>query len=294
MLKNIALFCKSYKPDLDRVGTLVESVRAFNKDDIEFVLCVPRVDLPLFQNRLGKEGLVWVTDEDIIDSTGKENLKRYERTDGYRTQQIVKAEFWRLRRAKNYVCIDSDCKFIRPFSCLDFLASDGNPYTVIHEGKSFRQFCVTHGLARHVEEFDVEKSQGRSMFARHGPNYQFGPLPVIWSAAVWMSLHDRYLTPSGENMFDAIGRSPNEATWYGEALLAFRAIPIYPREPLFKAYLYLEEYEADQRIRIDEKFLAQDYLGVVYQSNWYPRRVRGPKNAAYKIKKFLRTFRSRA
>jgi hypothetical protein len=291
-MHNVSLFCKSYRPDLERVSALAESVRAFNVERLNFTVGVPSSDLSFFRNKLGSEGVEWVTDEDVVAATGPNNLDRYQRTDGYSTQQVIKAEFWRLNIARNYLCIDSDCKFIRRFGEADFLAADGNPYTVIHEGKSFRQFCAANGLTRYVTEFDAEKTSGRELFRRVGPNYQFGPLPTIWSAAVWKSLHENYLGPKNLNMFDAIETGTIEATWYGEALLAYGAVPIYPREPLFKAYLYLEEYEADRRSGIDEAFLARDYFGVVYQSNWYPKRVRGLKNISYKIKKFLRVFRS--
>jgi hypothetical protein len=116
---------------------------------------------------------------------------------------------------------------------------------------------------------------------------------VIWNASVWRSLHEEFLGPAKMSMFDAIDTSPNEATWYGEALLAYGAIPIYPREPLFRAYLYIEEYEADRKLGITEEVLSRDYLGVVYQSNWHPKRLQLTKNIAYKLKKILRAVRKK-
>jgi hypothetical protein len=74
--------------------------------------------------------------------------------------------------------------------------------------------------------------------------------------------------------------------------LKYRPIPLLPKEPLFKAYLYLEEYEQDRRMGIDEKTLSQFYLGVVYQSNWYPKRLQLFKLIAYKIKRQLRRIKA--
>ena len=107
----------------------------------------------------------------------------------------------------------------------------------------------------------------------------------------WKTLAENFLSVKGWSMFDAIQFHPHEATWYGEALLNYGAIPVHPREPLFKAYLYLEEYEADRQIGITTEILARDYLGVVYQSNWYPKRLGMGKNLAYKAKKMIRKIR---
>ena len=95
------------------------------------------------------------------------------------------------------------------------------------------------------------------------------------------------------NMLDAIVAHPYESSWYGEALLKYRPIPLLPKEPIFKAYLYLEEYEDDRKLGVDETMLAQFYLGVVYQSNWYPRRLQLLKRIAYKIKRRMQRYRKK-
>jgi hypothetical protein len=74
-------------------------------------------------------------------------------------------------------------------------------------------------------------------------------------------------------------------------LLKYRPIPLLPREPIFKAYLYFEEYERDQRDGMTEAELARFYLGVVYQSNWYPHRLKFLKRIAYKLKRRLQRYR---
>jgi len=47
------------------------------------------------------------------------------------------------------------------------------------------------------------------------------------------------------------------------------------------------------RVRNLEAMLAQFYLGVVYQSNWYPRRLQLLKRIAYKIKRRMQRYRKK-
>ena len=54
-----------------------------------------------------------------------------------RDQIEEKIIFLKLR--SNYLCIDSDSIFIRDFGKTDFLASDGEPYTVLHQNKELFQ-----------------------------------------------------------------------------------------------------------------------------------------------------------
>ena len=290
-MERVCLFCKSYLPDLERALALAKTVWRYNSDELSFFISVPSAELRKFKDSLGSTGVEWLTDEDIVCQTSSDGVRLLSEMPGMLAQQVVKAEFWRTGLAQNYLCLDSDCLFIRPFGETDFLAPDESPYSVLHEGKMFRQFCATHGLAAALRESDANKKVGLALLGRKGPLYNFGPLPVIWSARVWEALSDRFLSARGWSMFDAIRSHPHEATWYGEALLNYEVIPVYPREPLFRAYLYLEEYEADQRMRVTTETLASDYLGVVFQSNWYPKRLGMSKNFAYKLKRELRKFR---
>jgi hypothetical protein len=170
----------------------------------------------------------------------------------------------------------------------DFVAPDGLPYTVMHEDKSYAHFCLTHNLERSNVDFIKLKQRFMEYFGRNGVDYNFGPFPVIWNAKVWKDLESQMLIPNGMNLFDAICLIPSEGFWYGEALLKFNSIPVKPRAPLFKAYLYFEEYEEDVRVGSNENVLAKNYLGVVYQSNWYPKRLRFFNRLAYKLKSRLR------
>ena len=291
-MSNISIFCKSYRGDLVPAIAMEESVRRFNRDSLPLYISVPKGDLDLFKNRIGTDGVTWLADEDIIGANPAIDLNTYLTLPGHISQQIVKAEFWRVNPCENCVCIDSDSRFIRDFFAHDFLSAEGHPYTIMHEGKPFMVFCMASGIRETELYFETMSDEMKRYFGRQGPSYSYNPFPVIWSSKVWRALLAK-LEEEKINMLDAIVAHPYESSWYGEALLKYRPIPLLPKEPIFKAYLYLEEYEDDRKLGVDEAMLAQFYLGVVYQSNWYPRRLQLLKRIAYKIKRRMQRYKNK-
>lgn len=289
-MSDIVVFCKSYHRDLERAAVMADSVRRFNRDSLPLYISVPEADLEMFQQRIGMEGVNWLCDEDVIRANPVLDLEIYRTLPGHISQQIVKAEFWRVNPKQNCVCIDSDSRFILDFFAGDFLSSEGVPYTILHESKPFMEFCLTHGIHETERHFESMSDEMRKVFGRVGPSYAFNPFPVIWSGKVWHALEAK-LEAEGSNIMQAIIAHPYESSWYGEALLKYQSIPLLPREPIFKAYLYFEEYERDQRDGMTEAELARFYLGVVYQSNWYPHRLKLLKRIAYKLKRRLQRYR---
>lgn len=289
-MSDIVIFCKSYHRDLERAVVMAGSVRRFNRDGLPLYISVPAGDMAMFRQRIGTEGINWLCDEDVIRANPALDLDVYRALPGHISQQIVKAEFWRVNPAPNCVCIDSDSRFIRDFCTRDFLAPDGAPYTILHESKPFMAFCLTHGVRETERHFEAMCEDMRKVFGRDGPSYAFNPFPVIWNDKVWQALATQ-LETEGSDIMQAIVTHPYESSWYGEALLKHRPIPLQPREPIFKAYLYFEEYERDKCDGMTEDMLAKFYLGVVYQSNWYPHRLKLLKRLAYKLKRRLQRYR---
>jgi hypothetical protein len=287
-VSGISIFCKSYRDDLERAATLVKSVRIFNHDSLPFYISVPKDDLGLFQDRLSNENVSLLCDEEIICANPAMDLNLYKSLHGNLSQQIVKSEFWRINPVENYICVDSDSRFIRTFYKSDFVSPDGFPFSVMHEDKSYSHFCLTHNFEKASEDFINIKAAFMERFGRKGVDYNFGPFPVIWNARVWRDLEINMFAPNNMSILDAICQLPSEGFWYGEALLKYQSIPVLPRAPLFKAYLYFEEFEEDMRVGSNEDVLSNNYLGVVYQSNWYPKRLGVLNKIAYKLKRALR------
>jgi hypothetical protein len=247
---------------------LVESITKNNVDNIKTYISVPAQDLFLFKNALAPFDVNVITDQEIISANSKIDLKHFENTPGNLQQQIVKSEFWRLNLSKSYVCLDSDAKFIKPFYRSDFIYKDDLPYTIMDEGQEFLEFVLTSPKRKIFDDFHKGGKIYQEIFNRPGKTYSFGPMPVIWHREVWQSLEINYLDKRGINFHQAIMEFPSEIPWYGEALLAYQAIPLIPSQPLFKVYHYAHQYDADVRKGWTEKLLSKIYLGVIYQSSW--------------------------
>ena len=259
-MEKIVIYCKSYYNDIDRLHKLKDSIIRFNVDNIPFIVSVPREDIRYFKEQF-KTGVTIIEDESI-----------HERNEsGWINQQVVKSNFWKLGLCENYVCIDSDSEFIREFTIKDFMYDDVTPHTVIHEQHEL--FCWLSSRPN-VLSFNPKKSfkEDRKIimdiFGRDGRYYDFGPTPVVWSSTVWKDLHEKYLEPNDLEFTDLLHHSPSELTWYGESLLAFKSIPIYPTEPLFKVYHYKQQFDEDSKMGVTDKTLSENYLGKVIQSNW--------------------------
>ncbi|MBY0233909.1 MAG: hypothetical protein K2W93_02930 [Burkholderiaceae bacterium] len=264
----LALYCKSYRTDLRRVVRLLQSIERFNTDQLPIYISVPEADLALFREYLGGSTAQLIIDESILQTSPRIDPVQLKRMPGGVAQQVIKSEFWRLGLADAYVCLDSDAVFIRPFNVHDFLAPDGYLYTVLDEAHDLLEAAMQHGRSRIVEAFVRESVQVQKLFARPGRGYSFGPFPLVWHRKVWESLDSNYLQPRSMSFADAIAQAPIESRWYGEALLAYQAIPLHPCQALFKVYHYAWQLDQETRRGVTQKQLAQLYCGVIYQSAW--------------------------
>ncbi len=267
-MRGLVLFCKSYRDDVLRARQLIRSVERFNSEGFPLYLSVPSSDLALFREHCAGLTCNLLTDEEIIAANPVLDSNTFSKLPGGMAQQVVKSEYWRLGHARNYVCLDSDCYFLRPFGQSDFLSPDGAPYTVIHESRELLHFAEIAKLPKIERDRSRECEEIMGLFGRTGRHWDFGPVPVVWSANVWRDLDERYLKPSGQTFIDAIRQHPSELRWYGEALLAYGGIPLLPVEPLFRCYHYEEQYHFWRRAGETDEQLARHYLGACMQSNW--------------------------
>lgn len=262
------LYCKSYRTDVKRVARLARSVAQFNVDHIPFYVSVPESDIPLFREFLHGLEVELLTDESIIKLNPAIDKMRLAAIPGSLSQQVVKSEFWRTGISVSYMCLDSDCIFIRPFHLGEFITPEGTPYTVIDEGRDLLHPVLSRGKTKIIENFHRESLEVQQEFGRNGKHYNYGPNCPIWDRRVWTSLDNHYTRPRELSFLDLILKSGNEQRWYGEALLKHRAIELLPSQPFFKMYHYAWQQKFDQRAGIRVEQLRQLYCGVVYQSAW--------------------------
>ena len=296
MADPFVLLCKSYRGDAARVKRLLDSLAVHNPEKLPVVVAVPEADMALFRELASGHAAQLVSDEDIVRShpqaAERDLLARYRSARGNRLQQVVKADAWRLLGCENWLCMDSDTVFLRDVHLSDFLTPAGHPYTLMHQSRELMQLAVNRGHADMLEHFRNDSARVKALFGRVGPDLDFGPTPTIWSARVWSDLHERYLAPRGWTLWDAIDAAPAEIRWYGEALLAYRSIPIDAIEPLFRVYHHEWQYFEMRRQGETPQTLARQFLGAVYQSNWeFELDAPGARSAASRLGRQLKRWR---
>ena len=267
-MEPIVLYCCTFSKDLARARRMAESAALHNKEKLPLFISVPKKDLDLFRRQFPAGLVELMSEEEIIARNGSISLDKLYSVKGGIQQQIIKSEFWRLEIAQNCLVLDSDCVFIRDFGRQDFLVSNDVPYSIIHEGRDFLQATTRFGPQRARGEFINDRAPIMRELGREGIVYDYGYAPFLWSARVWRDLAEQYLEPRGKTLLDAVIACPSEFTWYGESLMKFRSIPIWPREQLFRHYHHEHQYWTDKKLGYTREILAKDYLGIVLQSNW--------------------------
>jgi hypothetical protein len=243
-------------------------VEKWNQDELPFYLSVPQADLDLFREHLSGITVQIISDDDIVAASPGMDGIELATLPGSLSQQVIKSEFWRLNVSQAYACLDSDAFFIRPFRQSDFLAPDGAPYTVLDEAHELLEDALMRNKPRVFTAFQSEAANVQQLFSRVGRRYSFGPFPLVWDRRVWLSLEREFLQPRGMRFLDAISLCPIESRWYGEALLAYRAVPLWPCQALFKVYHYAWQFDRERSLGITEAKLSELYCGVIYQSAW--------------------------
>ncbi len=119
-MEKIALFCKSYSKDLLRAKRMAQSVQRFNRDAIPLYISVPSQELDLFRDHFDGLSCHFLTDEAIIEHCIKAYGLFPRLFPKYLMQQLVKLEFWRLKKCAHYLWIDSDAYFFKAVLCKRF------------------------------------------------------------------------------------------------------------------------------------------------------------------------------
>lgn len=299
MTVDFVLYCKSYSRDFLRLQRLLTSIYKHNVDSIPVYISTPEGDRQALFELLGEDQKFnWVSDEQIARSNPKYREELDQKLQGGLVQQVIKAEFWRLDVARNYLCIDSDSLFIRDFHIDDFMGSDGFPYTVLHQNSELFQMADNRGHSQVRRELTAEAERVKKLLGRLGPNYYCAPSPFIWSAKVWESLDLNYLGPMGISIWEAITPQIPESLLYGEALLVYQAIPVRAIEPLFRVYHYDWQFYLLRRLGETEHKLINNFMGVIYQSAWESEFNFGSPNKTFasrlvkRVKRFFRMLQS--
>ena len=267
-MEPLVLFCKTHGHDLLRARRLVKSIYRFNLDQIPIFLSVPKCDLDRFRTCFAGVPCSFITDEEILAATCAVYGDPPSTFPPHLYQQLIKLEFHRMNICRNYVWLDSDSFFIRPFSSGDFLHHSGVPYLVLHDCSDLLDFARRTGKKKIIIDYYNTRKNMKRLFGRIGPDYDFGPSPVAWSTEVLVDMHTGYLIPKQESIFSLLTSYPCELLLYGEFVFQRKKIPVYPVQPFFKVYHYAEQFFEDEMNGVSRDDLRAEYLGLVIQSNW--------------------------
>src|SRR5262249_30604863 len=115
-LMKLAIFCKSFRDDLERFARLADSVVRHNRDRLPFYVSVPEADRRLFADALRSRAVEIMTDEEVLGRRIRQS---------WTTQQLVKLCGCGTGFAAAWLWVDSDAYFIRDFGFPDFVRADG-------------------------------------------------------------------------------------------------------------------------------------------------------------------------
>lgn len=259
---NFAFLLKTYKGDYLRAIRLLGSYQKYNVEDIPLFLVCPEADMELFESCSSKVVSVIKEEEmkpDIFIEDGQW-------TSGYLNQEIYKLAFWELGLCANYMCLDSDGIFIRPFYKKDFMYDENIPYTTLVEDNDLRADFYYNQMYWNGRRERIKKIEDEMDFHPHKLLTCHGF--QIFSAQVLESMKKEFMEPRNYSYKDLIQIAPYEFSWYNIWIQKSRCIPIHMVEPIFK-YFHLKQHHilaVLQGMEIED--WARGYIGIVVNSNY--------------------------
>jgi len=262
-VENLALMLKSFSGDFELAKRCIYSFNQFNIEGLNLFLVVPESDASQFSELAGAK--VTIVSEQPIESYFVHESVNGIRP-GYINQEIVKLGFWELNLAQNYLCVDSDAEFIRPFTESDFMFDASTPFSVLVqdlelavEPEYFTQYWRSRS-EQLIKIADYVGLDSRVILTCHGH--------TVFSAKILKDFKDSFLTPRGWSYADALEVAPYEFSWYNMWLQKCQLIDIHPREPWFKVFHHENQHLEYVMRGITLADIARGYLGVVVNSSF--------------------------
>lgn len=264
-MQHFCFLIKTYSGDLDRVLVLLESIKEHNKEAIDVVMSVPESEYELFQNATAPFSVTLLTDESICTELFTEKTNGFE--PGYLNQQIIKLAFWETGLYQFYLCLDSDCSFIRDFYIKDFFFDENTPYANLYEweqhfaDRDYRRWIGIY--KRNLELISTEINLDISkIISCCGCS--------IFSSQVLESFKQECLKSKQYDYRDILKICPFEFSWYNLWLIKSNLIRIVPVSGFFKVFHYRKQYNEMRKKLVTQDQLAEMYVGIVLNSNWKP------------------------
>lgn len=255
-------FLKTYSADYSRVVRLIDSYKKNNIESLPMYIACPKKDISLFQELQG-ENIFLIEEETICENVFTEDTKM---SAGYLNQQIYKLAFWEKGLCANYMCLDSDAIFIRPFYKKDFMYDEDVPYTTLVEDNDLQADLYYNKWYWNNRREEIRKIENEIEFhpyhllTCHG--FQ------IFSGRALKSLRDDFMVSKGYTYKDLIRIAPYEFSWYNLWVQKTNVIPIHYIEPLFKCF-HMKQHHVFyvlQGMKLED--WAKGYIGIIVNSNY--------------------------
>lgn len=269
-MHNLIIYIGTSVRDIFQYEALINSIKAYNVDNIPVYTCVNDADFEVFSKHFINKGITFIKDSEVYIT---------QETNNWWKQQLIKMNFWRLGIAKHMVQVDSDSFFIKNFRVSDFMVDDNTPYTILHENKELKEFFAKNNKDNSMSNdngdywisqgFSANSNKIKDIFGttNRKTDYDFGHPPCIWSNLVWETLYKMYIEPNNLTYESLVQYANSEQQWYGETLLATKLFPVFPKENMFKTFHYKENYDSYiTEHRLSD--LKYNYHGICLQSAW--------------------------
>ena len=257
------MMLKSFRGDVALAMRLVDSFHAFNQENLPLTIVVPGEDADLFSPLAGPT--ITVMDESAFDADMAAEPFGGMRL-GYVNQQIIKLAFGQLNIYDDYLVLDSDMIFVRPFKRSDFMFDEDTPFSILVEDNDLQ----TDG--RYFDEQWQSRSQHlqriKELVGLDDPRTLTCHNHQVFSAAVLRSLFTDFMEPKGYSYADLIRLAPYEFSWYNFWLQKSHVIPVAIREPVVKM-LHHDGHHLEYAVRgttLDD--VARGYVGLVINSSF--------------------------
>lgn len=263
MKNNFIMLCKSYSGDKESLKYMIDSFHLFNRDMVHLYLSVPANELHLFGDF--NCGSITVVADESYAANYFADKTNHGFSLGYFNQEICKLAFWECGFCENYLCVDSDIRFIRDFHIDDFMKDQETPYTVLVMDKDLccekyyqNYWTVRSEYVRKI--FEMIGLQDRRFLTCHGMQNM--------NVKVLESMKKDFMEVGGLGYKDLIEIAPYEFTWYNAWLQKSGIIDIEAVEPFFKTFHLKIEYIFSRLRGIGIKDLQRSYTGICLNSNW--------------------------
>lgn len=262
-MQKMVFLLKSYFEDYKYAERLINSFHRFNLENLKCYVVFPKEDFNLFKN-LSHQNIILKFEEEVCPYLVKHEVSGIR--PGYINQEIIKISFWENNFSENYMCLDSDGVFLRPFGVKDFMYDESVPYTILVEDNELvvePEYYNNHWRGR-IENIKKIKEaidfNDDVLLTCHGF--------AILNSEVLKSLKNNFMKVKNLSYADLLEISPYEFSWYNLWLQKVKTIPIHVREPLFKTFHHKNQHIEYILRGISFEDMARGYLGVVVNSNY--------------------------